>query len=130
MSELNTSVLAKAIASKTPASRVSRQIERRAATAGVHDEFDGKELQGFAAVFGVYGVPNRGDSEKVSNEWYLSIQPADAERMIASLKSLGYRIGDGREVDGYLEFTKGKVAGELGFNVFAQGDCILTITGV
>ena len=45
-------------------------------------EYDSKELQSFASAFGLSGKPREGGGEKVTNDWYLMVNPKDVQSII------------------------------------------------
>lgn len=96
--------------------------------ADVTTEYDGKELQGFAAAFGIFGHPRKGDGEAITSDWCLLIKPADAAKAIKQMQKLGFSIEDQRKEDGYINFTGAITSGTFSFDCFKKGDCALTVS--
>lgn len=116
--------------------QLTSSISKRLEKAAINSEFDAKELQGFAAAFGVSGKPVRGDEEAITSDWGLTILPKHGMAMVDLLKKLKYTIEDQKDDDGYITFTSPStsgstsVQGSLSFDVLKEGDCVLTVTGI
>lgn len=102
-------------------------IQSRLEKANVLTEFDGPELQGFAAAFGLRGKSRKGDGEAITSDWCLLVKGTDATKAVALMKKAGFEV-ESQEADGYISFSNTVASGNFSIDAFKKGEYAMTVS--